>query len=121
MGVTRFEELRAWQLGREVAREIHVISRARAFALDPSFRDQLRRAAVSVTSNVAEGFERGRPKEFHQFLSIAKASCAEVRSLLYLALDFGYINADDFERLIERACIAARTIGALRAAVARRI
>jgi len=121
MRVTRFEDLRAWQLGRELAREIHVVSRDRAFGLDPSFRDQLRRAAVSVTSNVAEDFERGRPKEFHQFLSVAKASCAEVRSMLYLALDFGYIDEVTFEALHARAGVLGRTIGALRAAVARRL
>ncbi|WP_218915689.1 four helix bundle protein [Desulfobacca acetoxidans] len=59
---------------------------------DFGFRDQIRRSAVSVMANLAEGFERGRRTEFHQFISIAKSSCAELRSHLYLALDIGYLD-----------------------------
>jgi four helix bundle protein len=71
-------------------------------------------------SNVAEGFERGRPAEFHQFLSVAKASCAELCSQLYVALDAGYINSEVFAHLMKNAAEVGRIIGGLRAAVERR-
>ena len=87
-----FEDLLAWQKARALTALIYRITGERALARDFGLRNQIRRTAVSVMSNIAEGFERGRPAEFHQFLSIAKASCAELRSQLYVALDAGYIN-----------------------------
>lgn len=71
-------------------------------------------------SNIAEGFERGRAAEFHQFLSIAKSSCAELRSQLYVALDAGYVNKDKFTELMSKANEVGRIIGGLRAAVERK-
>lgn len=71
-------------------------------------------------SNVAEGYERGRPTEFHQFLSIAKGSCAELRSQLYVALDAGYLNADAFGGLMTQASEVGQILGGLRASVERR-
>jgi len=68
-------------------------------------------------SNIAEGFERNRQAEFHQFLSTAKASCAEVRSQLYVALDVGYLSQAEFEELIAQAQEVGRIIGGLRASV----
>lgn len=68
-------------------------------------------------SNVAEGFERGGRAEFHQFLSVAKASCAEVRSHLYLAFDIGYLRQHEFQELLDMAREVSRIIGGLRAAV----
>jgi len=70
-------------------------------------------------SNIAEGFERGGRREFHQFLSTAKASCAEVRSQLYVALDIGYLDQSRFNRLLKQAEEVGRIIGGIRAAVAR--
>lgn len=70
-------------------------------------------------SNIAEGFERGRRGEFHQFLSTAKASCAEVRSLLYVAYDIGYLDELEFHKLLTKAEEVARIIGGLRASVAK--
>ena len=71
-------------------------------------------------SNIAEGFERGRPTEFHQFLSIAKGSCAELRSQLYVALDVGYVVGDDFRALMNEAIEVGQIVGGLRASVERR-
>jgi four helix bundle protein len=80
----------------------------------------MRRAATSIMFNIAEGFERSGPSEFHQFLVVAKASCGEVRSQLYVALDVGYLNEKEFQRLREMAEKLGQIIGALRAAVQRR-
>ncbi|MBK9314203.1 MAG: four helix bundle protein [Acidobacteria bacterium] len=90
--VRRFEDLIAWQRARRLTADIYKISRNSNFARDFGLRDQIRRAAVSVMSNIAEGFERNRQGEFHQFLSIAKASCGEVRAQLYVAYDVGYLD-----------------------------
>ncbi len=85
--VDRFEDLIAWQKARQLAAEIYRISAQGDFSKDFGLRDQIRRAAVSAMSNIAEGFDRGSRGEFHQYLVIAKASCAEVRSQLYVAQD----------------------------------
>jgi four helix bundle protein len=116
----RFEELVAWQKSRELARAIYSASRQGDFRRDFGLCSQIQRAAVSVMSNIAEGFERGRPTEFHQFLSTAKASCAELRSQLYVAFDIGYLVEAHFVRLLAQAEEVGRIVGALRAAVERR-
>lgn len=73
--------------------------------------DQIRRAAVSITSNIAEGFERGGDKEFIYALSMAKGSCGEVRSQLYVALDVGYIDQTHFDELSGKSLVVSRLIG----------
>ena len=82
-------------------------------------RDQIRRAAVSVTSNIAERFERAGKAEFHQFLVVAKGACAEVRSQLYVSLDVGHISSDEFEELASLASEVGKITGALRASLKR--
>ena len=114
-----FEDLIAWQKARVLARDVHTATRARGF--DFSLRDQLFRAARSVMANIAEGFDRTGEREFHKGLSVSSGSCAEVRSDLYVALDCGYISQEQFDRLHAQALEVARVVGALRAAVARRI
>ncbi len=89
------------------------------FAKDFGLSGQIQRAAVSVTSNIAEGFERGGRGEFHQFLSTAKASCAEVRSQLYVAFDVGYLDQAEFDQLLAQAEEVGRIIGGLRVSVAK--
>lgn len=113
----RFEDLIAWQKARALAGTICRATDSGAFSRDFGLRDQIRRAAVSIMSNIAEGFERGGRPEFHHFLVIAKASCAEVRSQLYLAKDVGYLADDQFNQLHDQAAETARVIGGLRAAV----
>ena len=117
--VERFEDLIAWQKARELTRKIYEVTRHGAFTKDFGLRGQIQRASVSVMSNIAEGFERGGRNEFHQFLSTAKASCAEVRSQLYVALDVGYLTLPTFKTLLEQAEEVARIIGGLRASVDR--
>jgi len=75
--IERFEDFIAWQKARKLTSNIYKISDVGKFARDFGLKDQIRRAGVSVMSNIAEGFERGRPTEFHQFLSIAKGSMGE--------------------------------------------
>ena len=97
--IRRFEDLIAWQKARELTLKIYRISRQGEFGKDYRLSGQIQRAAVSIMSNLAEGCERGGLGELHQFLSTAKASCAELRSQLYVALDVGYINSATFQEL----------------------
>jgi four helix bundle protein len=115
--IDKFEDLIAWQKARELTKEIYQISQRGQFAKDFGLSGQIQKASVSIMSNVAEGFERGGRGEFHQFLSIAKASCAEVRSLLYVALDIKYIDKNGFKKIMDKAQEVGRIIGGLRASV----
>ncbi len=109
----RFEEIEAWQNARQLVRSIYEITEKGKFARDFGLRDQIRRAAVSVMANIAEGFERGGNKEFTQFLSVAKASCGEVRSHMYVALDLNYLDPPSFETLAGLAIETSSKISAL--------
>ena len=115
--VERFEDLIAWQKAKALAKSVYAATRMGAFSKDYGLNNQIQRAAVSVMSNIAEGFERHRPAEFHQFLSIAKGSCAEVRSQLYIALEIGYLSQDNFQSLLSQAEEVTRIIAGLRTAV----
>lgn len=118
--IEEFEDLIAWQKARELTREVYRVTRQGAFAKDFGLAGQIQRAAVSIMANIAEGFERGNPREFHQFLSIAKASCAEVRSQLYVALDVGYLHEASFQELMRLAKETGKVIGGLRVSVEKR-
>jgi four helix bundle protein len=120
MSVRRFEDLVAWQKARQLTQRVYGLTGGERFAKDYGLKDQIQRAAVSVMSNIAEGFERSGLQEFHQFLVIAKASCAEVRSQLYVALDIGYIDREAFDTTHALAEEMARIIGGLRAALKNR-
>lgn len=111
--IETFEDLVCWQKGRELTRAVYRASRTGEFAKDYALRDQIRRASISVTSNIAEGFERGGDKEFHQFLSQAKASCGEVRSQLYVALDEAYFAEAQFTAMKTLALEASRAIAGM--------
>jgi len=118
--IEKFEQLIAWQKSRKLTSQIYKATDEGQFARDYGLKDQVRRAAVSIMSNVAEGFERGGPAEFHRFLSISKGSCAELRTQLYIALDVGYLDQNTFEPLMAQAIEVGQIIGGLRAAVDRR-
>lgn len=109
--IARFEDIEAWQKAGEVTRAIYAASNRGDFARDFGLRDQIRRAAVSVMSNIAEGFERRGDVEFKRFLSIAKGSAGEVRSQLYVALDAGFLAPEEFEDLRAKAAQLGNLIG----------
>jgi len=115
--VERFEDLIAWQKARELTKQIYLLTRKGEFSRDFGLRDQIQRAAVSIMSNLAEGFERGSRAEFHQFIVIAKASCAEVRSQLFVALDVGHISKKEFDQVHALATEVSRILGGLRASI----
>ena len=98
-GVRTFEDLEAWQLARELVRFLYSILRRDPAARDSGLRDQLQRAAVSVMTNIAEGFERAHLAEKLQFYNIARASCGEVRSLSYLLSDLAYASPAEIQKL----------------------
>jgi four helix bundle protein len=101
--INRFEDIEAWKTGRELVRNIYRVTAAGSFARDHGLRDQIRRAALSVISNIAEGFERRGEKEFAHFLGQARGSCGEVRCQLYVAFDLGYVTTPEFDSL-HRLC-----------------
>ena len=99
--ITNFEKLNIWQNARELVKMIYGFTRQEKFTKDYSLIGQITRASVSIMSNIAEGFERGSNKEFIQFLYIAKGSCGEVRSQIYVAFDLRYISENDFAKAKE--------------------
>lgn len=97
--VNSFEELNIWIESRSFNQKLYEVSNNGLFDKDYDLKRQIRRASISVSSNIAEGFERNTDKEFIQFLYYAKGSAGEVRSQLFLSLDLNYINKDDFDKL----------------------
>jgi four helix bundle protein len=100
----RFEELPVWERSRALVQSIYAVTKKKPFAGDFALKDQIRRAAISIPSNIAEGYERDGSRELLQFLSHAKGSCGEVRAQLALAADQGYLSDDD-ERDLRELCI----------------
>ena len=114
MGMIRkFEDIEAWQKARELTRQIYTLSGSGQFARDFGLRDQIRRASVSIMSNIAEGFGRGGNREFIQFLSTAKGSASEVQAQLYVALDANHIDGEQFQSLYALTQSVGNMIGGL--------
>ncbi|MGH9947738.1 MAG: four helix bundle protein [Pyrinomonadaceae bacterium] len=111
--IVRFEDLEAWKIAREVTRDIYSVSSNGRFSKDYGLCNQIRKASVSVMSNIAEGFERDGNKEFCNFLSIAKGSTGEVKSQLYVALDQNYITEPEFRMIYDRASKNGRVTAGL--------
>jgi four helix bundle protein len=97
--VHTFEDLLVWQMGIELVKRVYVLTANAWFSKDFGLRNQIRRASVSIPTNIAEGFERASRKEYLNFLNIAKGSAGEVRSLLYVALEVGYLQGESYEEL----------------------
>jgi four helix bundle protein len=100
MQIRNFEDLEIWQLARRLTQEVYALGQTPKFSRDYGLKDQMQRAAVSIMSNIAEGFERGGNQEFVQFLYVAKASCGELRSHFYVALDQEYIDQTTMEKSV---------------------
>ena len=98
----RFEDIDAWQKGRELSRQIYEISSSKPFSVDFALKDQIIRSSGAIMDNIAEGFDRGGSAEFIHFLTIAKGSAGEAKSQLYRALDQKYIEPTKFEELYNR-------------------
>jgi four helix bundle protein len=111
--VTRFEDLIVWQKARSIAVSVYSITDNGQFASDYILKNQMRRASISISSNIAEGFERNGNKEFVQFLSIAKSSAGELRSQLYLALDLQFIKEREFNALLNDVVEISKMISGL--------
>ena len=108
MKIEKFEDIQAWQKARELVRVIYEVTSKGTFAKDYSLKDQIKRASVSVMSNIAEGYARQTDKEFNQFLHITSGSVAEVQSQLYIALDLSYVSKEEFSRIYELSSEVAR-------------
>src|SRR5471030_442471 len=111
--IERFEDIESWKLARETTQLIYRVSSDGKFAKDFALVNQIRRAAVSILSNIAEGFERNGDKEFIQFLTVAKGSCGETRAQLYVALDQKYLEEKDFLEIKNKLIDTSRMISGL--------
>ncbi|RJR40903.1 MAG: four helix bundle protein [Deltaproteobacteria bacterium] len=108
--IERFEDIDAWQKGRELTKIIYKLTAQGDIAKDFALKDQLRRASISIMANIAEGFEREGNKEFKQFLAMAKGSVGELKSHLYVALDSSRMSQQDFNQLMGLANETSRLI-----------
>lgn len=109
----RFEEMNAWGSARTLVNLVYEVSKRPEFSADFGLRDQIRRAAISVMSNIAEGFGAGSDAEFIRFLGYARRSVSETQSQLYTALDQGYLSSNQFDEIYTKANITERQINAL--------
>src|SRR6187402_3930773 len=99
MAITRFEDIIAWQKGQDLALVVYTNFRD---SRDFGFKDQICRAAISVSNNIAEGFDRSSDKEFIRYLNIARSSCNEVKSMVYLAERLGYLDVERRSALVSQ-------------------
>ncbi|MEA3351521.1 MAG: four helix bundle protein [Chloroflexota bacterium] len=118
--IKRFEDIHAWQEARKLTKQIYAVTCEGGFAKDFGLRNQIQRAAVSVMANIAEGFDCESKVEFARFLGIARRSAVEVQSLLYTAIDVGYINQIAFDELYEQARKTKALTGGFRASLHKR-
>lgn len=118
--ITRFEDIRAWKEARNLVKQIYTLTDVGLFAKDFGLRDQLRRAAISTAANIAEGFDCDSSVEFARFLGIARRSAVEVQSLLYAALDVGYVTQNEFQAYYEQASKVKALISAFKSSLKKR-
>jgi four helix bundle protein len=115
--ITRFEDLIAWQEARILVQMVYKVTSEGAFAKDFGLKDQIQTASVSAMTNIAEGFDNESTAEFARFLGMARRSAVEVQSLLYVALDTGYVTQDFFKSCYEQARKTKALIGGLRTSI----
>jgi four helix bundle protein len=118
--IKQFEDLLVWQKARALTKAIHLQTSSGKLSRDFGLCDQLQRSAVSVMSNIAEGFEHQSTAEYIRFLGFAKSSCGELRSRLYPTLDVGYSPRETFDQLYNQAEEVSRLLAALKSALLRR-
>src|ERR1044072_7718174 len=106
--IQTFEDLIVWQRGIDLVKRIYKLTSQTNLGRDFGLRDQIRRAAVSIPTNIAEGFERASRKEYLMFLNIAKGSAGEVRSLLRVALEVGYLTTSKHDQLRDEVLTISR-------------
>jgi four helix bundle protein len=111
MKIERFEDIEAWQLGRELTKRIYDATGKGSFASDFGLKDQIQRASGSVMHNIAEGFDGGSNAEFAKFLRYSQRSASEVQSQLYVALDQNYISQAEFDEIYALAGHAHSKVG----------
>lgn len=112
--IKRFEDIRAWQEARVLVKQVYALSTSSGISKDTGLRNQIQRAAVSAMSNIAEGFDCDSSIEFARFLGIARRSVVEIQSLLYTAMDIGYITQSDFETVQAQALKTKALVGGLK-------
>lgn len=110
MRIEKFEDIEAWKKSRQLVKSIYHVTSKGSFAKDHSLGDQIRRASISVMSNIAEGYARQTGREFIQFLYIALGSAAEVQSQLYIARDLRYLSQEEFDKIYGLASESAKLI-----------
>ena len=111
MKITRFEELGIWKLSLKITKEIYDLTSKKEFSKDFGLRDQIRRAIISVSSNIVEGFEKNNNNEFIRFLKMSKGSIGEVRNQLHIALAVKYITQIEFDHIYEETETLSKQIG----------
>jgi four helix bundle protein len=108
--IENFEDLEVWQISMDLCTEVYRITNSQLFSKDFGLKDQIRRAAVSVPSNISEGYERNGKNQFLYFLSIAKGSCGEVRTQLQIAYELNYLSKDEFVVLKQKCESTSRQL-----------
>lgn len=111
--IKKFEDLEVWVQSMSLCTDIYKITNNDRFTKDYGLKDQIRRAAVSVPSNIAEGFERNGNKQFSYFLTVAKASCGEIRTQLNIAHNLNYLELYDFNIILEKCINTSKQISGL--------
>lgn len=117
MPIEKFEDIKGWQEARTLVRMVYELTEEGKFAKDFGLRDQMRRSSVSVMANIAEGFDCESTIEFARFLGIARRSTVEVQSLLYAALDIGYLSQEQFKNFYDQASKTKALISAFKSAM----
>ncbi|MGB3094533.1 MAG: four helix bundle protein [Microgenomates group bacterium] len=111
MKITRFEDFPIWKESINLVKEVYKLTSNKYFSKDFGLRDQLRRASVSINSNIVEGFEKNNNNEFIRYLKIAKGSSGEVRSQMYISREIDYVTEEEFVKISNLLDNLSRQIG----------